>query len=789
MNEELWSKFDKLRGSPFSGADGLPEFFQREGIRFAPRDLATWSRFIAARLGKGGGTFALPGWLAAVMVKLAEAAVPRSVCDPWAGIGFLVEILREACKAEIAVALTQVQVDHALGSVLVPDVQWHLSEPLGWLAANKAEFDVVASILPMGARSAHPLQVRSATGVKLELAGDLGNQVMVAASLHLRSTGVGLFVVPQSFFLSRSSVVRRFDEIGLNVQAALSLPAGTFAPYTNIPAHLLIVRRGPQQRMFVAQLSSDEKANLQVLQNLQEEQESTTPEMGRFVHLASFTSFEALKAAAKFAEAEGSFGTRASRLEDLATAINLGRPGAEFEFAAHGNALFIPLIGNNEVVDSAEGLKLRKQNYAQVCIDPARSSAQFVARFLNSDFGIEIREHAKAGAVVPRLTKQSLAELPVFVPDLNVQRLLLNLEARIAGEQNTLLGLQNELTEYRRELWRTPATSVAVERGLDALSKRLSGGLREHAAARLDQWFETLPFPLASILRAWQATPSQDFRAKYEHLLHFFEATAEFASVVLLSAFGSNEALFAPHRQRLVEVMQRQNLSFQRATFGAWKLVVEYLGKQTRELLSVEGERQEVSKDGRELCAQVFSDPSLCLPATLSRKDFAQVLATTNKMRNDWLGHSGVVSAQDAQLRNEQLLGELQKLREVQADLWEQVQLICGLYCQPRSGLFENEVAVLMGSNSEFLKEKREMATWLDVDSLYLWNKGSAHALRLMPLIRIGASPQSAKNACYFFSRLERGGARFVSYHFTDMPELTGQFGEATDAIKRLMQP
>ncbi|MDZ7652840.1 MAG: hypothetical protein U5L03_09955 [Burkholderiaceae bacterium] len=101
-----------------------------------------------------------------------------------------------------------------------------------------------------------------------------------------------------------------------------------------------------------------------------------------------------------------------------------------------------------------------------------------------------------------------------------------------------------------------------------------------------------MPFPLASILRAWQATPSQDFRTKYEHLLHFFEATAEFASVVLLSAFSSNEALFAPHRQRLLETMQKHNLSFQRATFGAWKLVVEYLGRQTRDLLAAEGGRE-----------------------------------------------------------------------------------------------------------------------------------------------------------------------------------------------------
>jgi hypothetical protein len=119
------------------------------------------------------------------------------------------------------------------------------------------------------------------------------------------------------------------------------------------------------------------------------------------------------------------------------------------------------------------------------------------------------------------------------------------------------------------------------------------------------------------------------------------------------------------------------------------------------------------------------------------------------------------------------------------ADTWAETQLIHALHCRPRRGVFENEVAVLMGSNSEFLKETRSMATWLDVERLYL-SKKDGPALKLLPLIQVGQSPQSAKNACYFFSRLERDGARFVSYHFTDKPELTGQFDEATTAIKLL---
>jgi hypothetical protein len=492
-------------------------------------------------------------------------------------------------------------------------------------------------------------------------------------------------------------------------------------------------------------------------------------------------------AAETFALAERRFGAPSVKIEELATAINLGRFGDEFAFPALGNAIFVPLIGNSNVMESLSDLTLKPQNYAQVVIDSGRSNARFVAHFLNSEFGKQLREQNKAG-FIPKLNKQTLKELRVFVPDLQTQRRMLEIAASITAEHNTVMALQNELAELHREIWANPNAALNVEQRLDTLTKRLAGGIKQHASKTLDQWFETLPFPLASILRAWQATPSQDFKTKYEHLLHFFEGTAEFVSVILLSAFNSNEAVFEPHKQKITEAMQKQNLSFKRATFGTWKFVVEYFGKQTRDLLNENGKKAEDAKNDRSLCADMFADPSLSLPDALSRKELAAIISATSKMRNDWGGHGGVVGQEEAELRNQQLLAEVQKLREAIADTWAETQMIHALHCRPRRGLFENEVAILMGSNNEFLKETRAMATWLDVERLYLSKKESGRALKLLPLIQVGPSPQSAKNACYFFSRLEREGARFISYHFTDRAELTGQFADATETIKLLTE-
>ena len=64
------------------------------------------------------------------------------------------------------------------------------------------------------------------------------------------------------------------------------------------------------------------------------------------------------------------------------------------------------------------------------------------------------------------------------------------------------------------------------------------------------------------------------------------------------------------------------------------------------------------------------------LPEALARKELASIFSTTNKMRNDWGGHGGMPSQEEAKFRNELLISELQKLREAMGDAWTDVQMI-----------------------------------------------------------------------------------------------------------------
>ncbi|RIE16107.1 restriction endonuclease subunit S [Candidatus Cryosericum septentrionale] len=765
MKPEEWRKVESIVEHGSRNAGELAQALKDGGFRFSASDLKAFGALMARRDGRYSDFFSAPAWLTEVFLALADGHAYDTMCDPWAGIGLLIGAMQETVRARTVLALVPNTSQGSLGQVLVPDVQWHIGRPVELLSSEAKEIDLAVSLLPWNARVLDPLTIRCTGGDDVTVKGDVGEQVLALASKRLSATGMGLFVVAQSFFASSSSVFRQFTALGLGVEAALALPSETFPPHTDMPSYLIIVRNHATSDLFVAQLSSDVKSNREVLSNFASHEEGSSLELGRFVDSLSFRGLDQIRQHERIKEAERLFGGSAVSLKELASAINLGRGRNDFQFGRQEDAVYVPLIGMSDVVESLDGLTLKPQNYAQIVMRSGVADVEFLARFLNSEFGREIRRLSKSGTVIPKLTKKTLMELPIILPSVQVQQAVVDVEEHIAVQRNTLLGLQNELAQFERDLWANPQSAGAVGQRVSVLSKKLSGGPLEYAVAGLDQWIETVPFPLASILRAWQATSTSNFKTKCEHLLHFFEATAEFVSMILMSAFSSNGPLFEQHLQKLTRAMREQGLGFKMATFGTWKCSVEYFGARTRDLLGGEG------RNGS-LFAEVFSDLPVSLLKALSNVELVPVLSRTNKIRNDWR-HGGVLGQEEARRLHEQLLGDVQKLRECMADAWTGTQLIRSLSCVMRNGVYDNDVAVLMGSNSEFLQASKATSTCLDTELIYLVSEGSPRALQLLPLMQIGPSPESAKNACYFYNRLDKDkrNARFVSYHFVEQPE------------------
>lgn len=271
--------------------------------------------------------------------------------------------------------------------------------------------------MPWRVEAHKKLKVSTLEDSGVKLGSNFGQQILILTSMRLSTDGIGLFIVEPSFFTSPLSIFPQFNALGLGLDAALELPSGTFAPETNMPSYLVIVRKKHVSRMFIARLSSDSNTNLQILSNLANGKEGNSLELGRFVDMQSFKGLDYLHFQDRLELAKQQFGAPALTLEELATFINIGCNRKDFEFPEKENSIFIPLIGTADVVEFRDDIKLKPQNYTQVIIDPTLSDAHFVAQFLNSDLGKEIREISTSRSVIPKLNMQTLKNFrSLFLP-------------------------------------------------------------------------------------------------------------------------------------------------------------------------------------------------------------------------------------------------------------------------------------------------------------------------------------------------------------------------------------
>lgn len=403
---------------------------------------------------------------------------------------------------------------------------------------------------------------------------------------------------------------------------------------------------------------------------------------------------------------------------------------------------------------------IKPHNYVQIVLNDSVADARYVAGFFNTPLGRTIRRALCSGSYIPKITKASLQEASIYLPAREVQ-------VQTISGATVLAKASSHIKELETKLWAQPQQIGSVLASVNALSKKDS----------LPEWLDHLPFPLASILWTYHASGT-DPKARYEHLLHFFEALAEFMATVYLSGFSTQPGAYEAERQNLFSALEQARVSVAHGTFGTWKTIVEYLGKRARHLLN--GQPSEY-----DLCSELFCCGNDEVLEMLFSKSLVSIVQETNANRNQWTGHGGIVGIQAAEERHAGLLATVAKLRDVFGTTWDSFELVRPISCRVRSGIFENEVDRLLGPRVPFERVQRKTSQPLDSDSLYLLPVHEARSLKMLPLVKIMPAPRTAQNACYFYNRTQKDKQiRFVSYHFEHEAEVVDQFADTVEILR-----
>ncbi len=763
--EAIWKIANSMRGgSERLSVTSLVRQSKAAGISIGVQELF----FIMQRFVPQDTNNIVPTGVAKFMAKLLKPASPQTILDPWAGVGLLTIPLNQYLRPGNCEALSPGTEDCEVFQMLEGSagINIQCGDPLSLLAQSPNRYDAIVGHTPFGKWSREPLVVRVGAEDR-SVNDDYGNLLILQSCLRITENGLGAFIVPNSFFFaSRGKGKARptLEELGFRVTAAIELPAGTFYPMTSLTTHIVVIQKSSDTRLFTAKYVDDSKHQLELLKNLAARLEGKSPSLGRLVPATTFHGFSTVEFAEKLQEQSRRMGLQPYPISEVVLELNTPPSFSDFDgFPEKPNAVYLPQMASTLATTSQELLPKRLKSYFQIVINPEVADAEFVAGLLNTPFGQLWRDVLRTGATIPRIGKKSLEEATFYLLPASSR----DIQRRVVDCHRVISGLKNKLNEIETMLWTRPASIDKVLATLHMVNRE----------DRFEDWIDTLPFPLASILWVCYTKDGSNWE-RYQRKIQFFEALSEFLSVLHLSAFASNPALWHPVKDKLREMLAKHSLSFEMATFGTWKTVVEVLSAETRRLLDREVE----------MCFELFRTRNRELIKAIASRRLVEVIQKANTLRNDYSGHTGAVGDTKAKKVNEEFDQFIEIVRETFGVCWENYELFLPGPCTVKSGIYYYKGSKVMGVRTPFRFETLELVEAMEDGHLHLKSPDEQRTLKLLPLVRIMPSPKTNENACYFYNRLQKGGIRFLSYYFEPDPEVLQEFHDVREALQKLTQ-
>ncbi len=721
--------------------------------------LQTWLETIGAGHARDVSPFFSTAEVASFMARLTAVDGGISVLDPVCGAGLLMNDAAEALCADVihGIELNPGMAETArLISPVIAKVFQGDSLRGDYPLADS--YDLIIAEPPFGFRLREDF-TSPFGGAPIT---DLGNALVCKWVQHLSPSGRAVFLLPASCLSSRGKRMwRSLASGGYHLRALIHVPSGNLKS-TMAESYIVVVDRNAREKIFAAQFGKDEALQKQIISNYENHQRGGKQAQGRLVELESFGGFKAMEAGERLIEHAKRAGLTAVKIEDLVESFDVLRPASD-PVEDGDNDVYIPVHGRCEAVLSMDEIRSKNNSVIRLALKGDVTDARFLAESLNDEVGrLFLESVSRPSNFMMSLDIDVFRNATFYLPSREVQ-------GKVMKARSKILALRAELDEIDSSL-RSQPTQV------EKLAQRVN---RVNHEDTLENWLETLPFPLATILwryRAFNGAP----RERNEILLHFFEALSEFWATIYLSAAKSDSAFWADHAEGLDAVIKKANLSFEMATFGLWKCVIEYMRKKFEDLM----------KTDRDRCSHMFATGSRDVLEMLFDSRLVTVLQTANSIRNG-KAHGGVLGAAGIREAHNQLNDLVQTCRSIMGGIWERYELVQPCELRFAGGLFNYKVRLITGTRTPFVAEDRKTVEGMEDGHLHLLDPEGDRALRLLPFVRVMPSPKTESNACYFYNKQVAANQRFVSYHFEAEAEIEDIFADtkfALDSLKPISQ-
>ena len=677
----------------------------------------------------------------------------ETVLDPWANIGVLLLALQEKMQVKSTALMRRLE-DIQIAELFDPkDIQWHLKSNEQEIEISQNQFDLIISVPAFGL----PSQKKSYSLPEgtLQLQDSVTYLHMISACQQLSQKGKAVFLLPESFYGHdrMDSVINNLGEFGLHINAIISLPSNMLQPATSVNTALFFISREETSDLFIGHLSDVVDEN-SLLKNLIQRKKGAILETGYLVtNPEEYKSWRQYSLLVEIQEIVKHSKLPIVKLEEIAIKFDFAKKGEDIGFEEIPNSFFLPLMEHLPIaLDSAD--ITNPSHYVQVILKPELALADYVAGYFGTEAGKKVMASLASGNVITKISKLDLFDALVLLPEIEVQQKVIEIH-------RAMRELSFQLQKFEKALFKRPDQAEKLRKDIQKLDQKES----------FENWVESLPFPIASIL--WHYHASVDVDKKLEHLLQFFEATAEFVAIILLSAYLSDQNFLSKFRELVFQKSEKASIT--RSSFGYWVTTIRKLAKPIRKMLGNSNERS--------ICFELFRTNSEEFIQTITSKELVGILNRAAEIRNRD-AHSGIRGDLSNNKRLNLAESELDKLRALFVSTFDEIIMFSSLNNQYKEGIFTNKITKLKGFHPRFVEDYVKTIIPLDSEKLYLSEKQERKPLELLPFIKMVKSPDNEKTACYFYSRMEGQTLSWVSYHYEGQPEIEMEDKELLKIIK-----
>lgn len=678
------------------------------------------------------------------------------VLDPTCGSGYLLKKVACAVGAKTVHGVEWITQRSEIARKLCGDeAEIYSGDLFSEPAIQESKYDLIIAEPPMGVKLNEHQVFTDSHGIQHR---NFDTALIGRMLDYLDQQGkVLLFMAQGILFPNRLDHLNRvLESRGASVRTALYLPPSPHRNGVRIGRYLLEICHGETETVFTGEYSEDQKRTEILIENCLNNKRGSEPALGWSVPWKEFYGFPNVEYQWRFSRFIKKTGWSTVQAKAAFTEFKFVQRGqfesGEIDPGPSGIFLkphrpFCALSNGEEFF--RKNPNIQRSLYLEV--NPQVANRDYLIRWLNRPWE---NYHSFVSCTWGRsnlrnsVTISEIKNSEFVLPSIADQELMVDGHDKIDG-------IQAELRELESALWGDPENIAETVQQIESVNQE------DH----FEDWNDTLPFPLASVLWRYHTAP-HDPRKQLRALLHFFETFAAFMATVHLSAYQPRENLWQEFGPRISDKLNEINLSLKKPTFGTWKFIMDYLGSKSRK--AFQGNKEE-EKDKIE---RIYATQNSNTLKALFDPQLNSHIQNAIRIRNQQ-AHGGAMG----RAQNEHVVRELKRmvddLRGSMGRFWKNFELIQAGSMEYCGDVYQIQAKKLMGNRQPFASIQVESKFPLKTNQIYLFDKEARTGLHLLPLIIMGKSPEQ-QNICYIYNRAEANGPKYVSYHYEAESEFSG---------------